>query len=93
MNLLLRKLSEPVILPTPNAVLAKALELDEILKGAPLRAREALRRIFVDGRVTMTPQPDGSYLVTGTFLPLVAVAETAKPPGRNPEALSFTDQQ
>jgi len=57
------KLSEPVILPTPNAVLAKALELDE-------------------------PQPDGSYLVTGTFLPLVAVAETAKPPSGNPEALS-----
>lgn len=43
----------------------------------PLRAREALRGLFENGRISVHPRPDGSYVVKGTFLPLVAVANGA----------------
>jgi site-specific DNA recombinase len=66
----------PVVLPTPDAVLKQGLRLGDILRGDPLRARELLLRLFRNEGVTMTPQPDGSYLGEGVFFPLIAFDES-----------------
>ncbi len=71
--------SAPVVLPTPERVLLRAQELDRVFRGDPLRARESLRRYFEDGRIKLYPQPDRTYLADCTFLPLVALAEMARP--------------
>lgn len=56
------------------------VELDAVLSAEPLQAREALRRMLEGGRIVLTPGDDGVYIAEGTFLPLVALAETTKPP-------------
>lgn len=76
----------PVLLPTPEDVLARARELERVLQGDAVRAREALRRVFDGGRILLHPGADGVYVAEGTFLPLVALAETTKPPARSPRA-------
>jgi hypothetical protein len=68
--------NRPVALPTPDELVERALALETVLAGDPLRAREALRRLFVDGRVVLHPQRDGHYVAEGRFLPLVALSET-----------------
>jgi DNA invertase Pin-like site-specific DNA recombinase len=45
--------SSPVALPTPAEVAERALGLDRLFEKHPLEVREALRRYFVDGRVTL----------------------------------------
>ncbi|MFO0617263.1 MAG: recombinase family protein [Polyangiaceae bacterium] len=74
----------PIRLPTPAEVVACALDLKRVLDGDPALAREALRKLFKGGRITMLPQEDGSYLARGEFLPLVALsaAENTNAPGR-----------
>ena len=62
-------------LSAPDALLERAIDLERVLGADPLRAREALRGLFVDGRLTAHAQPDGSYVVEGTFLPLVAMRD------------------
>lgn len=68
----------PVRLPTPDDVVACALDLERLLASDAAVAREALRQLFRDGRVTLTPQEDGSYLARGEFLPLVALSATQR---------------
>lgn len=64
----------PVRLPTPDQVLERVLDLERTLAADPVRAREALRRLLVDGRITLEPGADGVYVATFTFLPMVLVA-------------------
>lgn len=64
------------MLPTPDQLVERAFGLETLLAGDPLRAREALRRLFVDGRVVLHPQPEGHYIAEGRFLPLVVLAQT-----------------
>lgn len=66
---------KPVALPTPDELVERALALETVLAGDPLRAREALRRLFADGRVVLHPQPEGHYVAEGRFLPLVALSD------------------
>jgi DNA invertase Pin-like site-specific DNA recombinase len=66
----------PVKLPTPDALLDRARDLERVLAADPLRAREALREVFADGKIVVHPQSDGSYVAEATFLPLAAVAGT-----------------
>lgn len=70
---------KPVVLPTPDELVERALALETLLAGDPLRAREALRRLFVDGRVVLHPQPQGHYVAEGCFLPLVALSDAPEP--------------
>lgn len=63
----------PVQLPTADQVLDRALDLERTLAADPVRAREALRRLLVDGRITLEPGADGPYIATFTFLPMVLV--------------------
>ena len=79
----------PVIMPTPADVLHRARELERVLQGDAVRAREALRRVFEGGRILLHPGADGVYVAEGTFLPLVALAETTKPPAKAPRALKL----
>jgi hypothetical protein len=74
----------PARLPSPDEVLERALDLQTIVMGEPLRAREVLRQLFDDGRIMVAPQPDGTYVASCAFLPLVALTmERQDPPGVN----------
>jgi DNA invertase Pin-like site-specific DNA recombinase len=70
--------SKPVALPSADQILARAQNLMKVLEGEPMRAREALRRLFRDGQIRLCPQADRTYVAEGRFLPLVAIAETKK---------------
>ncbi len=74
--------------PTPDELVERAMDLETLLGGDPLRAREALRRLFAEGEILLHPQPEDHYVAEGRFLPMVALAEaqTTKPPasGRGP---------
>jgi hypothetical protein len=49
-----------------------------------MRAREVLRGLFDGGRIMVTPRPDGKYVGSCSFLPLVALTmEQLDPPGVN----------
>lgn len=77
----------PVVLPTPEQVARQCLNLEKMLVADPLRAREALRRLFQGGRIRLFPGDDGVYYAEATFLPLVALSEaseTTKPLGDSP---------
>ncbi|HVY31269.1 MAG TPA: recombinase family protein [Polyangiaceae bacterium] len=79
--------SLPIELPTPAVVAERAKNLRLLFgSGDPIQVREALRRYFADGRITLTPNPEGHYVAECRFLPLVALTdptlETTKPPGR-----------
>lgn len=78
---LIARAKSPARLPTPEEVLTRATDLEATLAGDPVRAREALRRIFKDGRIVLHPQPDGFYTAEASFFPLVALTpETTNPP-------------
>lgn len=78
---LLVRAKSPIRLPTADEVLVRAMDLEATLAGDPVRAREALRRLFKDGRIVLHPQPAGFYTAEASFLPLVALtAETTNPP-------------
>jgi DNA invertase Pin-like site-specific DNA recombinase len=77
----------PIPLPSIDQLLERALDLSTVLHGDPIRARECLRRIFKDGRITLNPAPDGDYQVEATLLPLMAVGQMQKPP-REPQGCS-----
>ncbi len=74
-----------VVLPAPDAIVERALALDRLLAGEPLRAREALRRFFQDGDIILTPDTDkGHYMTEAKFLPLAALSEMAADKTRSP---------
>ena len=78
---LLARAKSPARLPAPDEVLARAMDLEATLAGDPVRAREALRRLFKDGRIVLRPQPEGHYVAEADFFPLVALTpETTDPP-------------
>jgi hypothetical protein len=66
-------LRKPAALPTPESLLERARDLEKVLAADPVRAREALRGIFQNGRIELHPCEDGTYLAKATFLPLAAV--------------------
>lgn len=79
--------SLPIELPTPAVVAERAKNLRLLFgSGDAIQVREALRRYFADGRITLTPNAEGHYVAECRFLPLVALTdptlETTKPPGR-----------
>lgn len=85
-----QSLSAPVSLPTPATLLERAHDLDRVLSAGPLRAREALRTVFEGGRIAVHPQPDGSYVAEGTFLPLVAMASVRTTEGNHTRGAAVT---
>ncbi len=63
----------PIKLPTPDEVIARVFDLEARLAEDPLRGREELRRYFRNGTLRLEPQPDGTFVARGEFLPMVAL--------------------
>jgi hypothetical protein len=86
-----RTLKSPVRLPTPEALVERARDLEKVLVADPVRAREALRGLFEDGRIEMHPSEDGGYVAKATLLPLAAVisGELGERTGDSPVAMPF----
>jgi DNA invertase Pin-like site-specific DNA recombinase len=86
-----RELKSPVRLPTPEALVERARDLEKVLAADPVRAREALRGVFDNGRIEMHPTEDGGYVAKATFLPLAAVGEgdLGERTGDSPAAMPF----
>jgi site-specific DNA recombinase len=57
----------PVRLPSPEDLLIRARDLERVIAAEPMRGREALRSVLHDGKVTMFPQDDGSYVADVGF--------------------------
>lgn len=72
---ILARAKTPVRLPTADQILERALDLERVLAADPVRAREALRRLLVDGKIVLEPGADGLYVATFTFQPMVLLAE------------------
>lgn len=68
-----RSLRAPVPLPSPDELLDRARDLEAAFATDPTRAREALRGVFVDGRIAVDAKEDGSWVARASLLPLVAV--------------------
>ncbi len=60
-----QRASQPVTLPTPEAVAASTADLRQAMDADPLRAREHLRRLFEGGRLMLKPQEGGFYVAEG----------------------------
>lgn len=84
---LLAESSSPIALPTPAEVAERALGLDRLFEKHPLEVREALRRYFVDGRVTLTVGQEGHYVAEG--LPLVALIDPVLSPDQGPQKTAW----
>lgn len=78
---MLKAASSPIHLPSPAEVLQRAMVLERVLDGNPLAAREHLRRLFVDGRIVLEPQPEGYYVARAGLFPLLALQTTNPPAG------------
>ncbi len=75
----------PIRLPTPAEVEDSILNLHRLCESSPIEAREVLRRIF-NGRITMQPQTDGTYLAKTEILPLLLIGpKMAKPQSGEPD--------
>lgn len=68
-------------LPTADEIIKGALDIEARLRSDPVAARQALSAVLLDGRITMEPQPDGSYRGRSVLTPL-RLARTRKPRGR-----------
>jgi len=64
----------PVVLPSPEVVLERSLSLERIAEREPLRAREALKRLFADGRLPVVPQREGYYVASSQLFPLALLS-------------------
>lgn len=80
----------PVALPTPEAILQRAQDLDRVFKVDPTALRVKLLRFFERGQVLLEPQPDGTYVAMSTLLPLVVLAETKEPAIQKPRVPSLS---
>ena len=85
-NEILARAKLPARLPSPEDVLSRAMAIETIFAGDPVRAREALRRCFKDGRIVLRPQPTKVYIAEADFFPLVALSPELAPETENPPA-------
>jgi hypothetical protein len=63
----------PVRLPSPEDLLTRARDLERVIAAEPMRGRETLRGVLHDGKVTMFPQDDGSYVAEVGFQTLATL--------------------
>ena len=72
-------------LPSPDEIKAAVFDLEARMRSSATTAREALRKTFRDGIVTVHPLPDGAFELRGEIVPfaLPVVLRAEKP---NPRA-------
>jgi hypothetical protein len=73
-----RRTQTAIRLPSPDELMGIVFELEKRLSADTTQAREELRRIFRDGKITLLPQPGGFYVARSEILPLVLL--TLPPP-------------
>jgi hypothetical protein len=73
-----RRAHEAIRLPSPDELMGIVFELERRVSANTTSGREELRRIFRDGKITLVPQPAGSYVARSDILPLVLL--TPPPP-------------
>lgn len=71
-----QRASTPISLPRIDALLAGASNLGILIEKHPTRGRDALRRLFDNGTVTVTPDEHGIYTAKSIFFPLGMLALT-----------------
>lgn len=57
-------------LPTVDEIVALVLDIETRIDEDPIGVREDLRQMLHEGKITMIPQPDGSYIGHSHVLPL-----------------------
>ncbi len=72
-----REAQQPIHLPRVEELVERALDLERVVADEPLLAREALRRYFDGGRITLEPGTDGVYTARARFFPLVSLAASS----------------
>jgi hypothetical protein len=76
--------NEPIRLPPVDLLTERVFGLRALTESPDVQsAREALRRYFKGGTITMTPEPHGdgqAYVARAEFLPLVLLTENAATP-------------
>ncbi|MFI5296789.1 MAG: recombinase family protein [Polyangiales bacterium] len=75
-------------LPTEKEILAYVLDIEGRLRSDPTAAREQLRRVLVDGKLTMTPNADGSWQAKSALIIGRIGGETQKPRSGEPSGAS-----
>lgn len=73
-----RRAQTAIRLPSPDELMGIVFQLEKRLRADATPAREELRRIFRDGKITLLPQPGGFYVARSEILPLVLL--TIPPP-------------
>ena len=68
-------------------IMAKVFQIEEMVGIDPASAREALRRLHKDGRITVKLGSDGVWTAQSDVLPAVLVLEAQKVPGVSPRDL------
>lgn len=69
-------------LPTVDEILERVLDVEARISDDPTTAREAIRRMLLDGKIVMQPEPDSSYRAESVIFPL-RLPKSRKP--RNPK--------
>ena len=77
-------------LPTEEEILAYVVDVEARIKDDPTSAREALRRLLLNGRLVMHPQPDGSWRGESAVYPLRLAGSVKKPRSGGPTGASGT---
>jgi hypothetical protein len=75
-------------IPTIEEIVAGVLDVESRLKDDPTGAREALRRLVLDGAIHMAPQDDGSYRARSFLLPENLANKSRKPRAGQPSGAS-----
>jgi DNA invertase Pin-like site-specific DNA recombinase len=75
-------------LPTEEEILAYVVDVEARIQDDPTSAREALRRLLLDGKLIMHPQPDGSWRGESAVFPLRLAGRTTKPRSGGPNGAS-----
>jgi site-specific DNA recombinase len=79
--------TERLRLADPEEIMAKVFQIEEMVGIDPAAAREALRRLHKDGRITVKLGSDGVWTAQSDVLPAVLVLEAQKVPGVSPRDL------
>ena len=79
-------------MPTEDEIMAYVVDVETCIKDDPTSAREALRRLLLDGRLMMHPQADGSWRWESAVLPMNLGGSTPKPQAGGPTGASGTDK-
>jgi hypothetical protein len=75
-------------LPTVDEIMSYVVDVEARIKDDPTTAREALRQVLIDGKITLTPQPDGSWEAASMLIVGRLTWKTRNPGAADPSGAS-----